>query len=567
MEDKYEGMQELAKEDETFAYDSMLLYDALIRSTDDFIYLCNMKTGMFRYSPLLVKTLGFPAEVMTNPLPYWRMVVHPEDWERFYRSNAEVGDEKTDYHSVEFRALQVNGEYQWLRCRGYLMRDEDGEPTLFAGIMYKLEKENKIDGTTSLYSIHEFSRRFDTFIRNNYNEDIGMMVIGLDDFTNLNSMYDRLFGDLVLRKCGHAIMEVLPKGAGVYRLDGDEFGILMEHPSEGDMESLFEAVKAKLEKLSVVDGSTMRITCSAGCACYPQDANSYLDMVKYCDYAMQYSKEQGKNRLTAFHEGIRSSKSRSLEILHGLQESIFHDCEGFYLKFQPQTNAQTGKIKGVEALLRWRWDSLGPVSPEEFVPVLEENRLIDEVGKWVFQAAVRAIKEFACYQDDFTVSINVSYLQLMNNFYMNDLIEIIKEAGVNPRHIVIELTESYRIRSMQFLREILGELRSLGISIAMDDFGSGYSSLELLKNAPFDMVKVDKGFINGILQNTFDASFIQCIVKLCHDVGIAVCLEGVETEAEYRLVKEMGPDMIQGFYFGKPQVAEGIIKNYLKAAK
>lgn len=549
---------------ENFSYDSMLLYDALIRSTDDYIYMCDMKTGVFCYSPMLVSALGFPSEVMAEPLPYWKKIVHPDDWERFYQSNMEVGDGKTDYHSVEFRALQVNGEYQWLRCRGYLMRDGCNQPSLFAGIMTKLDKQNKIDSLTSLYTIHEFSRRFEDYIRNYYNETIAMVMLGLDDFRNLNDLYNRDFGNRVLKKCGEVIEEELPDNASLYRLDGDKFGILLEHPKEEMVKELFEKLQKRLSRLSVLGRTTVRLTSSGGCAFYPENANSYLDMVKYCEYALQYSKDHGKGCLTIFHQDILQKKSRSLEILKGLQESIARGFQGFSLLYQPQVDGTTGKITGAEALLRWRNEKLSHVSPVEFIPILEDNRLINEVGKWVLKNAVGTLKDFLRYNKEFTVSINVSYLQLLDTSYMKDVIKIIQENDMNPKNIIIELTESYLVKSTQKLGEIFEELRRWGIRVAMDDFGSGYSSLELLKNAPFDIVKIDRAFMTGILSNPFDVSFIQCIIRLCHDVGIAVCQEGVEYEEEYNLLAAMHPDYIQGYFFGKPQPAEDIIKYYLE---
>lgn len=546
-----------------FSYDAMLLYEALMRSTDDYIYVSNMKTEVFCYSPLLVKTFGFPSEIMYRPLPYWKKIVHPDDWERFYQSNMEIGDEKTNYHSVEFRALQVNGEYQWLRCRGYLMRDKDNRPDFFAGFMSKLDRQNKIDPVTSLLSIHEFARNFDDFIRNNYNEPVTMMVVGLDNFKKLNELYNWDFGSLVLKRCGSIIQEIIPETASVYRLDGDKFGVLLLRADAPYAGQIFESIKTRFSKITVSGQTSVRVTCSGGSAAYPKDANSYLDMVKYCDYALQNAKDKGKNCFTVFHEGILNNKSRALELLSGLQESISSQFEGFSLMFQPQVNAETGAVKGVEALLRWKCEKLGNVSPIEFIPVLEDNRLINEVGKWVLIHSMKVLKEFLQYDESFTISVNVSYLQLLDIFYIQDLINIIKDCRINPQNIIIELTESYLVNSTQKLQEIFDKLRSFGIRVAMDDFGTGYSSLELLKNATFDIVKVDRGFVKGILSSKFDVSFIECMIKLCHDVGIAVCIEGVETQEEYKLLKSMKPEYIQGYYFGRPQSSEEIMKHYL----
>ena len=207
---------------------------------------------------------------------------------------------------------------------------------------------------------------------------------------------------------------------------------------------------------------------------------------------------------------------------------------------------------GAEALVRWSCEKYGFVSPVEFIPLLEQSGLIIPVGKWIFEQATAQCKEWTGQNPDFTISINLSYLQVVDQEFIPFMEQTLKRLELSPANVVVELTESYLARSSGSVKEIFERIRTLGIRIAMDDFGTGYSSLEILKNSPADIVKIDKTFIKDIRSSSFDATFIRFIVALCHDVGIEVCLEGLETKEEYSIVSPMQLDYIQGYLFGKP---------------
>lgn len=172
-------------------YPSEYLYEALVQSTDDYVYICNMKTGIFQYTPAQVKAFDLPGEVVSSPLIYWKNIVHPDDWDRFYKSNMEIGENKRDAHYVEFRAKQRNGEYVWLRCRGHLIRDEYGNPALFGGIMHRMGGQNKIDPLTQLFNYHVFTRRISQGIENTEMERMAVVILDIDNFRQFNEMYGR----------------------------------------------------------------------------------------------------------------------------------------------------------------------------------------------------------------------------------------------------------------------------------------------------------------------------------------------------------------------------------------
>ncbi|MBC8531351.1 EAL domain-containing protein [Christensenellaceae bacterium NSJ-53] len=556
-EQKRIRMDERAAYDiKSFQYDTDRLYDALVQSTDDYIYVCNMKTGVFRYPRAMVEEFDLPGEVIENAAAVWGARVHEQDKQAFLEANQEIADGRADYHSVEYRAKNRKGEWVWMRCRGHLERDEKGEPVLFAGMITNLGKKNKIDHLTGLFNKFEFEDQIKAFLEDRPRQRLGIMVLGMDEFKRVNDLYDRFFGDEVIRITSQKIQSLLPESAAVYRRDGDEFAVLFSGASPEDMRAIYENIYQTFNHQQEYGGRKYFCTLSAGCVFYPEDGQNYLELIKHADYSLEYAKLKGKNRLAFFAKNILQHKERALEITELLRTSVENHFQGFELNYQPQIYADTQKLKGAEALCRWRCDEYGSIAPGEFIPLLEESGLIHPVGRWVFDRAIRAYAQCVHKSADFTMSINLSYLQLIEQDFVDFMDETLKKYGVDANNIIVELTESNIVSSIDALAHVFQKIRGLGIRIAMDDFGTGYSSLEILKNCPADVVKIDRAFIRDIRSSTFDATFIRFIVELCHDVGIKVCLEGVETQEEYDIVRPMNLDFIQGFLFGRPMPEE-----------
>lgn len=545
-------------------YSSERLYEALIQSTDDFIYVSNPKTGMFRYPPALVEMFELPGEVVDNPLPCWKAIVHPEDWGRFYKSNVDITSGNLDSHSVEFRAKKRSGEYVWVRCRGQMLYDEAGEQELFAGIMSFMGKQNKIDPLTQLLNYAEFYKALEMRIKGSMVEQLAVIVIDIDEFRQVNELYSRSFGDQVLKGMGQAIQALLPANASLYRMEKDKMGILMDNAAEHDVEKFYSAFQEYLMKIREWNEQKLNMEISAGCAMYPKDGKNVDKLLRHADYALQHAKARGKNRLTFFTEKILLEKNRSLELVYQLRNAVEQDYRGFYLNYQPQVNPVTGKIKGVEALMRWKNEAGQVVSPAEFIPLMEEHRMIYRAGLWMMRQAFRDSREWLEKRPDFSISINISALQLLEEHFLEDLYRIIEEEAFPRENLIVELTESYAVKNMEIFREKFNDMRSRQIRTALDDFGTGYCSLAALKNTPVDIVKIDRTFVKDILHSEFDAAFITLVVQICHTVNIQVCLEGVEEQAEQEFLKDTPLDYMQGYYFGRPVAQAEITKKLEK---
>ena len=557
---------EISQEARLFLFDEEYLLDALMQSCDDYIYVCNMRDdpGTFRYSKAMVEEFGLPQEVVKNAAEVWGEHIHEADKKAFLASNKEIADGVVDYHNVEYRARNKDGKWVWLRCRGHVERDEKGQAVLFAGFITCLNRKNKVDYLTGLFNKFEFEDTINQMLNKEQPEPFHVLMLDIDEFSSINKLYNNHFGDQVLEIIAQKLQSILPEDAKIFRSEGDEFFIILRKQcTREEVKAFYERLQREVTHQQEYDNKKYHCTISAGCASYPWDASDYITLTKSASYALEHSKRSGRNCMTFFDKHMLLEEMKELDIIEQLRYSVEHNFEGFRLNFQPQVSAKDGRIVGTEALARWHCDMYGDVPPLTFIPLLEKSGMILPVGRWIFEQAVKQCKTWTFIRPDFGVSINLSYLQLNDPEFLGFMKQTLDKFGVRPQNIVVEMTESHIMKSSDAVKENFMKIRELGIRIAMDDFGTGYSSLGALKSAPADIVKIDKIFMRNILENEFDATFIKFIVRLCHDVGISVLLEGVETKEEYDKVKQLGLDYIQGYFFGKPMEVDSV-KDLLK---
>ena len=560
---RLEGMECSKGQAADFEYDKEHLYEALIAGTDDYIFVGNMKTGVFRYPPKMVEEFGLPGEVVENAAAFWGELIHPHDEQYFLESNQEIADGRASYHNIEYRARNIGGEWVWLRCRGKMIPDEYGEPGLFAGMITNLGKKNQIDHMTGLYNRFKLEGDVKKQLADGDSSmKFGIMILDMDSFHNINDLYNRSYGDEILRIAGQRISSIIPPNAKAYRLDGDEFGVLVRGGEKQECLSIYGKIQNAYQKQQEYNGRKYYCTISAGCVFYPQDADNYLDLMKYANYSLEASKDAGKNRMTIFSGSLLAERERSLGLMEELRECVERGFAGFAIYYQPQIVVDTQELYGAEALARWKSVKYGNVSPIEFIPLLEKSGLIIEFGAWIFYHAAMQCKKWMEQRNDFQMSINLSYLQLLEGDIVDYMQETLKSLELDPQHITMELTETYLVKADADVLGTMERMRRMGIRIAMDDFGVGYSSLHSLKNIPVDLVKIDRGFVKGIDGDIFNATLIRSITELCHDVGKTVCLEGVEIGAEYEVVRDMGLELIQGYYYGRPVPADEFEKQF-----
>lgn len=544
-----------------FSGDTMRLYKALSKSTDAYIYIADMKTGTFRYSGAMVTEFGLPGEMVKNAAAVWGEKIHPEDKAAFLEANQIIADGRSDSHCVEYRAKNQRGEWVWVRCRGYLERDASGEPRLFAGLITNLGQKNKIDHLTGLGNKIKFAEDIQTVLQRRPVRPMRLLLAEPDGFPLIHELYTRLFGDEVLRIMAQRIQSMLPPHATVYRLNGNEFGIIVDGGTD-EAQDIYRSIAGSFDYPQQYDGKEYFCPLSAGCASYPEDGTDYPTLLQHAGCALHRAKSYGKSRLTVFQREMAEGQQRSLKLLERLRESAEHHFAEFDIVYQPQVRANDGSLIGAEALARWKCGEYGSIAPAEFIPLLEQSGLIQAFGKWAFRQAAVQCREWVRLSPDFTMGINISSHQATTEM-LPFIRRTLKELDLEPANMTLEFPVSSLTHPCTHSHDFFEKLRTLGICIAINDFGTGHASPRILKTSRFDIVKVGPPFLRNILTDAFDATFIRCIVELCHTVGTAVCLQGVEQEAEWRKVLSLHPDRLQGFFFGRPMAADVFTRTLL----
>ena len=548
----------------SFDLDPRLFYDAISYSTDDYLYIIDMKTDMALVSENMQQDFDLPGRVFEGLIPRWRELIADRDRQSFDESIDDMLCGKTDEHDLEYQVRNRKGEYIWIVCRGLLMRDGDGSPVLFSGAVTSLERKGEVDATKGLFAHGKCLQVLDRLLARERPSG-GILLLGLDDFSRINSLNDHSFGNGVLRQFAQTLQRLLPENASTFRFDGDEIAVVLDEADRGAMEDLYRAVHAFANRQQAIDGVPYFCTVSGGIAMVGEDGTTGLDLVKHAESALEESKHRGKNTVSFFSSAMSEEKLRRLELSDRLQASVVDGMRGFSVHYQPLVDAGTLGIAGAEALLRWSADEFGSVSPAEFIPVLESYGLIGTVGRWVLEQAVGQCAAWDRIRPDFIMNVNISYLQLLETDFVPFVERLLAQAGVEPSRIVLEMTESYFVTDLEALRATFDQLRAIGIRLAMDDFGTGYSSLGLLSQSPADIVKIDRLFIKNIHVESFNRAFIDAVIDLCHSVDIEVTVEGVEERTELDTVRAIGADSVQGFLVSRPLPAGQFEERFLGA--
>ncbi len=546
-------------------------FDLLKQTTDNYLFFADMQEDLVIVSPNLVQDFDLPAEVMQDFDTYWAPLVHPEERSVYLAAIRGLMKTKSIFeHNMEYRVKTRQGEYAWIRCRGRVGMDREGNPSIFAGMMFRMAQRNQADEVTGLLNKYQFEHAVKLAL-GQYRatgEGGAILAFGLDNFKIVNETYNRVVGDIVLKRVGELIANVLPTPLTLFKLDGDQFAVIYPGASEQDVADIFASVQSTLSRPQDINGHQYFCTASCGTVFYPTAGKDYLVLHKHAEAAMDIAKREGKNRNILFSKDQYNRWVRSISMRDSLWDSVENGCLGFSLYYQPQISAVDQKLIGAEALLRWKNPKGRMVAPMEFIPILEETKLIIPVGKWIFEEAVKVCKRWRHIVPEFKVSVNMSYEQVKDLSFKNFVTECLLRHDMPPESVILELTESKIVADWSFINKQFDSFRKQGIAIAMDDFGTGYSSLASLKYLSCDIVKIDREFVKKILENDFDRKLVQYVVALCHSIGIKCCIEGVEEEAEYELLtRECKADSIQGYLFGHPESVENFEEKFLQMEK
>jgi diguanylate cyclase (GGDEF)-like protein/PAS domain S-box-containing protein len=438
-----------------------------------------------------------------------------------------------------------------------MLRDPDGNPrniVVFAkDLTEKLAAQQRIeqlaysDPLTGLPNRLLLTERVEHALHLAQREGsrFAILFLDLDRFKQINDSLGHLFGDRVLIEVAQRLKGCLRQTDTLSRLGGDEFVIHLHEADARAAEVTAQRILDALSRPIELDGMNFSISCSMGIAMQPDDGRTLDELIKHADTAMYRVKERGKGNFRFYQPQMNVDLLARVKMDHAMREALAE--RRFVLHYQPQVDTATGALRACEALLRWHDPQLGQVSPAVFIPVAEESGFIVHLGLWVMQEAVRQATLWANAGKPVRVSVNVSALQFQQTHYVDTVAEALRDSGLAPELLELELTESILVHDAEEALERLQALAALGVKLAIDDFGTGYSSLGYLKQFPIHKLKIDRSFIASLHEEDSDRAIVTAVVQMGHALKLDIVAEGVETEDQRAFLAQVGCDQYQGF--------------------
>ncbi len=416
--------------------------------------------------------------------------------------------------------------------------------------------------SNNLYSNRDFRLKLEELSTGS--AGCGIIIIGIDGFKRINNLYTYTIGDSVLEQFSAEIQGLFSDDTPLYKLDGDNFGLIFNEESADYYYDIFEKIKTVGKNNIVIDNIQIPIAVSAGVCFFPKDGTDSETLYKNARIALVNSKEKGGGRITVLSPSLLNKVQHSMKLLECIRSDVNNNFNGFYLVYQPLILAKTGDLYGCEALLRWKNNAFPTgISPFEFIPILENYGMIIDVGKWVLENAIKQLSEWLEVMPNFQLSVNVSSIQFEQSAFKAFVVETLSKYNVSPKLLTLELTESGQIINIDYVREVFNFLRSQGIKIAIDDFGTGYASLEIFRDLSADELKIDKSFLEKITYDVTDQKIISQVIKLCESMNMFVCVEGIETKEIESIAIQLDSRLLQGYYYDKPIESRDFFAKYL----
>lgn len=418
---------------------------------------------------------------------------------------------------------------------------------------------------TGLPNRHEMIVQLDNILRevgHDANKNVALLFIDIDDFNNINSSLGNKIGDSLLIKLSTVLTEVSYKYTKyAYQIGSDEFAIILVDYRK-DINIVIDVANHVIQQVAKpinIDGYELHCSCAVGICVYPECATDADSLLKNSGAAKDNAKKIGYGSYSLYTEEMSKKANMRTLISADLREAL--DRNEFFLQYQPMVNATDGQVVGVEALLRWRHSSLGNITPDIFIPAIEELGLIHSIGRWVIFTACREISKLhTAGFPDLSVAINISPHQFNKGDIASIVAEAIWESGISPGKVELELTEAVVMTDTEKSVLMLNVLQTMGVKIAVDDFGTGYSSMNQLTKFPISILKIDRCFIHDVDKSSSNYAIVSTMVRMGKQLGFTVIAEGVETKEELEILRNEGCEIIQGFYYSKSLSINDLVK-------
>ena len=546
----------------TFANNSMLKHfvsnnhfdmDTFITSmstANHYPYFGDIQNNTFYISEPIQKIIGMNNPIIKNLIAAWENFIPYKDELTMFKNDInDIMTNKKKYHDLKYKVRDLDGNEFWVHCFGIIKWDETKtKPLFFSGVVSKLTHSFTIDPVTSLPKEQMATIK----IREYYKKNQKPAYIGfkINSFEEINELRGRSIANSLLKDIANMIIQQYESRIDLYRLDGLRFMVIVSPDYTEQSSEIGIGIKNIIKKIYTKYNIAVRFPCVMGIIDEVNYNIDESDVISNVISLIEVAKSSPETDIVYYTQMVQNHKNKNLMMM-ALSNDVADGFKNFYTLIQPTVSAKTQKIVSGELLLRWKYEG-ETISPVTFIPMLEQQGLIGSVGKWVFEQAVCHCKRILTLKPDFYLNFNISYHQILDTGLIDFMKQTLEQWELSPDRLVAELTETHYNDHPIQLSEFINACRNIHMRVALDDFGVGYSSLDLLLQYHSDVVKLDRSLVQRMSVSEKSNDFITSIVYACHKFGKTVCVEGVETKEEVKMVTEAGCDVIQGYYFYKP---------------
>jgi len=488
----------------------------------------------------------------------WLDAIHPDDRERIRATASRL----SGTYDEEYRIIRPDGSIRWIHDRAFAARHERGQGYRVTGIAEDVTErkhaEQMIQHMASYDSLTALPNRNHLYVcvekathgRNADNNIFALLLIDLGHFSEITHVLGHDCGDSVLKEVGTRLQIALFAPDVVARLGGDRFGILLSRLARiDDVDVVIQKIREALYPTITIEGVSIMIDAAIGVALFPEHGDDAETLLSHADIAMHAAKKYGVCHVV-YDRQMNPHNPRRLILMGELRQATEQNHLTLY--YQPKINVRRGEVCGAEALVRWRHPERGLIPPDEFIGPAEQTGLIHPLTQWVLRTAISQCGAWGRQGLTMPIAINLSARNLFDPTLPDQVAQLVREQGVSPTCLTMEITESAIMTDTARAVDILLKLRAIGVKIAVDDYGIGYSSLSYLRKLPIDGIKIDKSFVMHMLENESDATIVRSTIELAHKLGLEIVAEGVESRGAYELLMAWGCDIAQGYYISKP---------------
>lgn len=521
----------------------------------------DFKGNLLRLSPTFAEMLGLSDEYIPANNIEWITYVHPEDVFKYKRMMHSLLSGESKSYDLTYRSRLKDGSYATLRYIGSTIFGDDGKPEIIGGLVINEGLTESIDPVTLLRNQYGFFR--DLVAASELKRNCVAVLCGISRMSAINSEHGYAFGNVVLQQVGWLLQEAVGQDGTVYRIDGAKFAFLTESLSPEEVALRYEKLRRAAQAGLPVENVRQVLTINGGMTTFTGGAYDERTIFASLNFAYNESKSYHNGKLVNYNGAVGMNTHESLELLAEVRDCILMDCENFSLRYQPVFNAKTEDLVSMEALLCWHSERFGEVPPSAYVPVIERDYLFEELGYWILRRAMEDGNKLLQMKPDMMLNVNISPAQMVDDFLFEEIDKISKSVGFPLSHLCFELTQSCRLIEPDVLRRIVRTLKRRGILCLIDDFGSGVSSIDFLRDLIPDFIKLERDYILHIKDRPDNFQIVKHLSELAVDLGTKVCFKGIENAEILETTRSLPVTNVQGNYYSESITLDEIIERFV----